>query len=171
MSPCIVYNVLCSTWYISRHALWPQSFYVARVMFQGPKCSWQTAPYTSATIATISSKGMFCFSSFTSSWRLLRWPALKSFSSIHRFQLGKYWAWICTAVIYTRRRRKSWKFCFHLAKLLMCIVDYFFIWVWLIFCTHVLVIYSGVMFFFNLVTHTPTLQGFCADAHRFTQKY
>ena len=23
------------------------------------------------------------------------------------------------------------------------------------------------MFFFHLVTHTPTLQGFCADAHRF----
>ena len=29
---------------------------------------------------------------------------------------------------------------------------------------------SPVFFFFYLVTHTPTLQGFCTDAHRFTQK-
>ena len=31
--------------------------------------------------------------------------------------------------------------------------------------------YSGVrIVFLHLVTHTPTLQGFCSDAHRFTLK-
>ena len=45
--------------------------------------------YISTTITTISTKIMFYFSSFTSSWPFLRWPALKSFSSTHRFQLGK----------------------------------------------------------------------------------
>ena len=57
-------------WYISVYALWPQSFHVARVVFQSLQRSWQTAPCTSATIATISTKGMFSFWSFTSSWPL-----------------------------------------------------------------------------------------------------
>ena len=41
--------------------------YVARVVFQSLMCSWQTALYTSATIATLLTRGMFYFSSVTSS--------------------------------------------------------------------------------------------------------
>ena len=52
----------------------------------------------------------------------------------------------------------------------MCGVDYFLrLGLLVCFCTYVLVIHPGVLFFY-LVTHTPTLQGFCADAHRFTLK-
>ena len=47
------------------YALWPQSFYVAiRVVFQSLKYSWQTAPYTSTTIATLSTKGTYFFFDF-----------------------------------------------------------------------------------------------------------
>ena len=52
---------------MSIYASLPQSFHVARVVFQSPNYSWQTALYTSATIATLSTKSMFSFSSFTSS--------------------------------------------------------------------------------------------------------
>ena len=38
-----------------------ESFYVVRLVFQSLKYSWQTAPYTSTTIATLSTKGMFSF--------------------------------------------------------------------------------------------------------------
>ena len=91
------------------HALWPQSFYAARLVFQSLEHSWQTAPYTSATIATISTKGARSFSSFTSSW------PLSPMSSSQRFQLdpmfstgNSIWARICTAVVYTTRRRRNW---------------------------------------------------------------
>ena len=67
-------------------------------MFQSLKCSGQTASYASATIATISTKVMFIFRLSPRVDCFLRWPALKSFSSTHRFQLGKYWARICTTV-------------------------------------------------------------------------
>ena len=58
MSSCIVYNV---QQYISMYALCQQSCYVARVVFQSLTCSWQTALYTSATIANLSINGMFYF--------------------------------------------------------------------------------------------------------------
>ena len=72
--------------------LWPQSFYIARVVFQTLQCSWQAALYTSATIATLSTKGMFYFCLSLGVDPFLRWQALKSFSSTHRFQLGNIWS-------------------------------------------------------------------------------
>ena len=78
MNPSLPKSISClpalstmySSTYISIYALWLHSLYVTRVVFRSLKYSWQTAPYTSATIATISTKGMFSFSSFTSSWPL-----------------------------------------------------------------------------------------------------
>ena len=70
MSSCIVYNLQSCLCIYIYYALWPQSFYVARVVFQSLKYSWKTAPYTSATIATLSTESMLSFSSFTSSWPL-----------------------------------------------------------------------------------------------------
>ena len=103
----------------------------------------------------------------------LRCPALKSFSSTDCFQLEKYWARICKAVVYTTRRRKNWKKMFALDV----VVD---VCCWLFFslgvveycsCTYICTCYSlRGLFSFQLVTHTPTLHRLCADAHRFTPK-
>ena len=55
-----VLSAMYSSMYISiyLYALWPHSFYVARVVLQSLNCSWQSALYTSATIATLSTKGV-----------------------------------------------------------------------------------------------------------------
>ena len=64
-------------------------------------------------------------------------------------------------------------FCLQLVQLLMCNVDYFFhLGLLIFFCTCNLL--RGIVFFTcshpPTYTHPPTLQGFCADAHRFTLK-
>ena len=67
-------------------------------------------------------------------------------------------------------------FCLHLVQLLMCAVVVSFIWgCCLFFCTYLL--FTPGCCHFSLgdphqptYTHPPTLQGFCADAHRFVLK-
>ena len=69
------------------NSVYKPTVYVARVVFQSLKYSWQTAPYISATIATISTKGTFSCRLSLRVDPFLRWPAPKSFSQTHRFQL------------------------------------------------------------------------------------
>ena len=82
-----------------------RAFYVARVVFQSLKCSWQTALYTFTTMATLSTNGIFSFSSLIRIDPFLRWPALKSFSSTHRFN------WEIYKGIGPRIRQSSLQFC------------------------------------------------------------
>ena len=75
------------------------------------------------------------------------------------FNWEKCWARICTAVLHTTRRRKNFKVmfapgvvvdtCCQLFFHLLGVVDFFF--------AHTCCL---LRFFFTLVTHTPTLQGF-----------
>ena len=65
-------------------------FHVSRVVVQSLKYSWQTVPYTSATIATISNKGMFSFSSFTWSWPLCPMASSQKLELEPPFSTGKH---------------------------------------------------------------------------------
>ena len=103
----------------------------------------------------------------------LRWQALKSFSPTHRSQLGK----ILSVNLYSSNIYNS-----SLSKLeflFACgvVVDVHYCW-YIFFQLGLLIIFlhmstcyllRGIVCFY-LVTHTPTLQGFCTDTHRFTLK-
>ena len=78
-----------STYLYLVYALWSQSFYVARAVFENLRYSWQTAPYTSTTIATLSTKDMFYFSSFTSSWPISPLASSQNFQLDPPFSTGK----------------------------------------------------------------------------------
>ena len=64
--------------------------YVARVVSHSLKCSWHTALCTSATIATLSTKGMFSFSPFTSRRPLSPMASSQKFKLDPQFSTGKY---------------------------------------------------------------------------------
>ena len=90
-----VLSAMYSSMYISiyLYALWPHSFYVARVVFQSLKCNWQTALYTSATQSRPHQlRACFLFRLSLGVDPFLRWPPIQTFRSTHRFHLGKYWA-------------------------------------------------------------------------------
>ena len=78
-------------------------------MFLSLEYSWQTAPCTSATIAIISTKGMFSLSSSTWLTPLSHGQLSKVSAWLTVFHWEKYWERICTGVEYTTRRRKNWK--------------------------------------------------------------
>ena len=91
------------------YALWPQSFYVAiRVVFQSLKYSWQTAPYTSTTIATLSTKGTYFFFDFHFELTPFSDGQLSTVSARPTvFNWEKYWVRIYTAVVYITRGRTT----------------------------------------------------------------
>ena len=77
----------------------------------------------------------------------LRWPALISFSSTHRFQLGK----ILSANLYSNSiyRRKNWTFWFE-HGVVVCWLFFSFEVVDYVFCTYVLVLLRGTYCFSSL---------------------
>ena len=142
---------MCTITYL--YILLAQRFYVAKVVFQCLLYSWHTALFTSTTIATLSTKGMFSSSSFISSWPVST--------------MEKYWARICTAAVYTTRCRKL-RFLFALGV----VVDVHCCWFFFV-CLFFLLIRTCFLFrgiLFHLVTNTLTWQGFSAEVHRFTLK-
>ena len=79
-------------------------------MFQSLQFSWQTARYTSDTIATRSTKAMFTFSSFTSSWHLSPMTSSQKFQLDPPFSTGKYVKVVPGIAADYRPTKKSLKF-------------------------------------------------------------
>ena len=105
MSSCIVHNVLL---YISIYAWWPQWFHVARVLLYVLSTAAkprhiplrQSRPYQPREV--FFSVFQFELAPF-SDGQISRVSARPT-----AFYWEKYWARICTAVVYLTRRRKNW---------------------------------------------------------------
>ena len=116
-------------------------------------------------------KDPFSFSCFTRLHSFLRWPSLKRFSSTHRLQLGKLLsASIYSGSIYnTNVVVKPGKIVqLDVVVDVRCWLLFSFAVVNFLFFAHRYLILTPGHCCFYLVTHTPTLKRFCADAHGFT---